>query len=73
MAQNKSTASSISKIKLSPIGWMITGIIIILFWKALLGIGLIILAGFLLNKYQDKLIQSGKKLLRKLFVATGQN
>ena len=62
-----------SKYKLSALGWVIAGAIVVLFWEALLGIGLIILAGYWLCKYQDKLLKWGKQILQKLLPPTDQN
>ena len=61
------------KLKLSPLGWIIAGAIVVLFWESLLGIGLIILAGYWLCKHQARLLKWGRDLLHKLFPPTGQD
>ena len=60
-----------NKYKLSALGWVIAGAIVVLFWKALLG--LIILTGYWLCKYQDKLLEWGRQLMQKLSPPTNQD
>ena len=72
MSQNKSHTPFMSRYKLSALGWVIAGVIVVSFWEALLGVGLIVLAGYWLCKYQDKLLKWGRQLLQKLLPPTDQ-
>ena len=46
MTQDNSLISLIRKVKLSPIGWLVVGVITALFWDTLLWMALIALIGY---------------------------
>ena len=47
MTQDNSLTSWIRKVKLSPIGWLVVGVITALFWDTLLWMALIAVIGYL--------------------------